>query len=321
MSAVGHYYFRSRDKQVLPALLDCVRFGCQTSLPDGFKICLHDGRQNYYMLPMIGEGDFVLSLTPQGRRLARVRLLHVINPDRRPSQAGPGFWGGAAEIAHYFMPGDEKEWPQDKQFYFLKNKALIARQQEFIYGLSAVSLEPITGKYVLDPQNAIENHHGKVGSVLWGNNSQQHPTAGSFTRILKDQTEFLPVDGKIQSTDNGHEVLLTYKSFSVKLSCEVISSKAAKVTVELLSAEGDEPVVYSFFPGVRKSANLKVQKGNRSLRFNNVLLECSQPVEIQNDDKLFNPYKSRFENNYKPVRAYVTLERSKPFGIRIRVLE
>jgi len=321
MSAVGHYYLRSRDKAVLPTLLDCVRFCCQTSLPDGNKICLHDGRQNYFMLPMVGEGDFVLSLTPQGRRLARVRQLRVINPARRPSQAGPGFWSGAAEIAHYFIPGDEKEWPQEKEFYFLKNRALVARQQGFIYGLSAVSLAPVTGKYVLDPQNAIEIHHAKAGPVLWGNNSQQHPTAGSFMRERKDQTEFLPADGKIQSTDNGHEALLTYKSFSVKLRCEVVSPKAAKVTVELLSAEGDEPVVYSFFPGVRKAANIKVQEGNRSLRFNSVLLECSRPVQIQNDNKLFNPYKLRFENNYKPVRAYVTLDRSKPFVIRIRVSE
>ena len=321
MSAVGHYYFRSRDKQVLPALLDCVRFGCQTSLPDGFKICLHDGRQNYYMLPMIGEGDFVLSLTPQGRRLARVRLLHVINPDRRPSQAGPGFWSGAADIANYFMPGDERDWPQEKEFYFLKNKALIARQQGFIYGMSAVSLEPIIDKYVLDPQNAIEIHHAKAGPILWGNNSQQHPTGGSFMRKLKDQTEFLPADGKIQSAANGHDVLLTYKSFSVKLSCKVTGPKAAKVIVELISAEGDEPVVYSFFPGVRRSSDIQVRKGNSTLRFNSVLLECSRPVEIQKDNKLFNPYKLRFENNYKPVRAYVTLKKSEAFEIRVSVLD
>jgi len=317
MNALGEYFVQSGDERVKPNLLRCVEFSCHTSLPTGEVMLLHDGRVNgYYPFDF---GDFVLSLTPCGRSLARVRAMRHIGSGVRPSRSAPEFWFRTAENAAHFQPGPQAELPAETEFAFLDGRGLIARRQGFIYGLSALSVPPVVRRYWVDPQNAIELHHVRVGPILHGANSQQQPEAGSFYRKHAERVVFMPSEGQIDRTDRGHQVLLQFDTFAVRLVCEVLSAELAEVRVELLAAEGDEPVVYNFFPGVRSGEELARGEDGKTLRFRDVTIECNKPVKLERNFRIINPYSLRRSTSIKPVRAYTDLEPGKPFVLRIRV--
>ena len=317
MNALGQYYWQSRDETVRDALLRCADYSCHSSLPDGGPTVLHDGRVN--SLGADHNGDFVLSLTPAGRALARVRGLTYIHSNRTPGRTGPERWFRAAETAVNFVPGDETPLPEDTEFTFLDGRGLIARRDGFVCGLSAISVPPIEGLFRLDPQNAVEWWHVRAGRILNGANSQQQPEAGSFFRKLKDRTVFLPDSGDVHRTLDGHVARLRFQTFETTLACRVLSPSAAEMRVEVVNMEGDEPVVFNFFPGVTANDPLQLAEDQRTIRFRNVTLSCSQPVKIERDFQILNPYNMQRRMRVKAVRAFAELELKKPLVLHITV--
>ncbi|MHC4714305.1 MAG: hypothetical protein ACYTAN_13720 [Planctomycetota bacterium] len=316
MNGLGEYWKQSGDESVVETLRRCVEFSWQTSLPDLDIMLLHDGRNNHYH--RYDFGDFVLSLSPRGRLLADRRARARISSKDRPSGSSPEYWFRNAENAVYFEGGPTEEAPREAEFSFLDGRGLIRRTKGFIYGLSAICLPPTAEQFWLDPQNAIELHHSAVGPVLHGANSIMQPEAGSFIRKVGDRTVFLPRDGAIERSGDGHLVQLEFDGFSTRLYCTVVSDTEAVVRVELLSAEGDEPVVFSFFPAVE--GGLRLQDNGGTLAFGRVRLSTDRPVEIERDFRIASPYSMQREVDVKAVRAWVALEEKRPFEMRIEII-
>ena len=318
MNALGEYYWQSADKSVLPSLARCVEFSCHTSLPTGNLTLLHDGRV-IWANPFT-HGDFVLSLSARGRHLARVRAARRIRSASRPSASSPEYWFRTAENAVYFKPGDEEPMPNRAEFTFLDGQGLIARRDGFVYGLNALSIDPIVERmYWVDPQNAVELYHRGAGTILAASNSQQQAEAGSFHRKVKGRTFYMPTAGRVERTDEGHEVVLEFDTFTARLEVQVISPTAARVTVRVLDVKGDEPVIFSFFPAVRRSADLKSDKETSTLSFGDVAIKTSLLVALQRDFKTVNPYSLKRTATIKPVRAWVKMKPYTPLVLDISV--
>lgn len=316
LNGVGQYYWQSGDERVLPHLLRCVDFAWRISLPGEQTVILHDSRNNEPSAWACGE--FVLSLTPQGRHLARQRMLHRI-ASGRISRSNSEFWFRTAENATYFRPGDEKAPPAEYVYEFLDGQGVIARTKGFTYGMSAICARPTDETYRVDQQNVVELNHNTVGRILSGANSQQQPEAGSFCRQLKDRTVFLPWEGSLERTAHGHAARLVFDTFEAQVVCEVLSAQKARITVQLLQAEGDEPVVYSFFPAAAGIQDLAADGPIDTLALTDVTIRCSQPVHIQRDFKIMDPYSQTLRVTSKPVRAYTTLRVDKPLVVEVEI--
>ena len=89
--------------------------------------------------------------------------------------------------------------------------------------------------------------------------------------------------------------------------------------VELVEAADDEPVIFSFFPGVNEKEGWKISEDANAITFRNVTLTLSEPVRIERDFKLYNPYQGSYTVGTKPLRAWVELKKHRPFLIGIRV--
>jgi hypothetical protein len=270
-------------------------------------------------------GDIALSLTSEGRALARVRAARRIASDSRPSRTSPEGWLYVSTAARCFQPGDEKEMPERSEFALLDGRGLIARRDGFVYALSAICVPPIHGNFRLDPQNAIELYHAKAGWLLHGCNSQEQPEAGSFFRKLDDRAVFLPVEGGVQRTLAGHAARLKFETFEAQVVAAAASRTEFEVRAELLKKTGGAPVVYSFFPGLgfdrQRGApdEITLSEDRRTLRFRNVVIECSRPVELERDFVIFNPYSAQRGTRTKPVRAFCEVDLGKPLMLRITV--
>ncbi|MCD6404352.1 MAG: hypothetical protein J7M19_00835 [Planctomycetes bacterium] len=318
VNALGEYYFQSGDERVLANLKRCAEFCCRTMLPNLTIMLAWDGRTNAYWTPMYGH--FVLLLTPHGRALAHKRALRDISSTSRPGRFNPEYWFRMAENAVYAVPGEEAGLPEEEEFVFLAGRGLIMRREGFIYGLCAICVPPTKRRFWLDPQNTVELHHARTGPILHGANSYDHPEGGSFFKRGTDGTVFLPKDGTIERLPGGgHIVRLEFDTFTTRLSCRVLGAATAEVRVELLSSEGDTPVVYSFFPAVSKAEEPLVEDAGRTLKFGDVTLQCSRPVEIERDFKITSPYGLTRTVDTKPVRAYVNLEEKHPFLLRVEI--
>lgn len=317
-NALGQYYWQSSDPEVLPTLERCVEFLCRTSLPGDASLLLHEGRSNTPGMWVFG--DFVLSLTPQGRRLAGERIAARFHTQRRPGEADCEAWFRFAETAGYFRPGPEAA-DEEFEYAFLEGRALIARRQGFIYGLSAICVPPVTATYQVDPQNAIELNHATLGRILSGANSQQQPEAGSFHRKLSGRTVFLPTGGYVERTDSGHAAILEFDTFRVRVRCDVLSAAAARITVDLLETQGDEPVVFSFFPVAPGAGDLPAGSPLSVLPLRNVQIHCSQPVQVEQGFQIMDPYSMRLWNLGKATRAHTELARDRPFVLEVRMAE
>ena len=319
-NALGQYYWQSGDEHVLPSLERCAECACRTALPGGAEmVIVQDGRNNQPSLYYFG--DFVLSLTPEGRGLAHVRIANRISSQRKPSQNQPEFWFRTAENAFYFRPGQEQPAPESFEFPFLDGRGLIAGRGGFIYGLSAICITATDTNYQTDPQNAFELNHAKVGRILSGANSEQQPEAGSFCRKHKDRTEFMPVRGNVERTDNGHVTVLEFDTFKAWVRCEILSPTAARITVQLLDVQGDEPVVFNFFPVARGAAELRGDGETTVLNLQDVAIRCSQPVRLQSDFRIVDPYSLTYRVAGKPVRAYAELKADRPLVLDVSIRE
>lgn len=317
-NAVGEYYWQSGDEEVLPHLEHCADFAWRTALPDNQLVILHDSRNNEARAWMYG--DFVLSLTPQGRWLAHVRMQQAVT-NQKPSRQSPEFWFRTAENAIYFKAGEEKAPPVEYEYAFLDGRAVVAREKGFTYGLSAICAAATDETYRVDQQNAIELNHEQAGRLLSGANSQTQPAAGSFYRKLKDRTVFLPKEGTIERIANGHAVRLVFDTFEAQVTCEILSPRSARIVVQLLRTQGDEPVTYNFFPVAAGAADLKANGPNDLLQMTGVRIRCSQPVQIERNFKIMDPYGQKLTVRSKPIRAYTTLRIDKPLVLDVSVDE
>ena len=286
MNALGEYFAQSGDQTVRPALERCAEFSCHTSLPNNDIILLHDGRNNTYHPYMFG--DFVLSLTPHGRHLARKRATACISSRLHPSGQSPEYWFRAAENALHFEDGPEEPLPADAEYAFLDGRAVVVRRQGFIYGLSAIPLPPTNEQFWLDPQNAIELHHESIGPILHGANSLQQPEAGSFMKRAGERTIFMPIEGEVEKTYDGHTARLVFDGFSARIGCRVTSDKSVEVKVELLSTDGDGPVIYSFFPAANPDEPL-VEDGGKLLTLGKFRIRSNRPVDIERNFRITSP--------------------------------
>jgi hypothetical protein len=320
VNAVGEYYWQSGDETILPHLMRCADFAWRVSLPPTGSqlVILHDSRNNE---PNgWGCGEFVLSLTPQGRWLSHQRILQRI-ASGRISRSSPEFWFRTAENALYFRPGPQEPPPAEFEYGFLDGRAVIARSKTFTYGMSAICARPTDETYRVDQQNAVELNHERAGRILSGANSQQQPEAGSFFRKLKDRTVFLPWEGVVERTARGHAVRLVFDTFEAQVFCDVLTPWTARITVQLLKADGGEPVIYSFFPVAAGAAEFRADDPVDVLQFQGVRIRCSQPVQIQRDFKIMDPYSQTLRVTSKPLRAYTTLRTDKPFVLDVTVDE
>ncbi|HTL51521.1 MAG TPA: hypothetical protein VL860_02985 [Planctomycetota bacterium] len=330
MNALGEYYEDTKDPAILALLQKCVAYSVATSLPDCNTLLLHDGRNNDY--GTYDFGDFVLTLTPEGRALARARALRHIGATHKPGDSGPEYWWRAAENAQFAQAGpavtpNAPDAPPS-EFTFLDGRALIARNGGFIYGLSAVHLQPTDRQFWVDPQNVIELHHAIAGPILCGANSQAQPEAGSFMRTLGDANHtvvFMPQDGSLVKTEHGHAAVLDYGTFTVKVTIEKLPDVAdkagsfARVQVDLLSVQGPEPVTFNFFPGVHKSEDCTLSADGKTLTFGKVKITTTAPVTVEKDFKIINPYNLKRTTAVKPIRAHVDLNPLKSVVLTIHV--
>ena len=316
MNGLAEYYEDTGAEWLAGVLDRCAAFCVQVSLPDGNTLTLYDGRNNYYGITYFG--DFVLSATPEGRRLARERLERR-TARGRPSGNTPEFWFRVAENALYYKAGEEAELPEEAEFSFCSGRALVYRSKGFICGLAALCLPPTTRRFWLDPQNAVEVHHREGGPVLHGANSHQQPEAGSFMRAAGGRMEFLPQEGNVERTAEGRQAVLEFETFTARVRFSAVSASEAEVKVDILSMKAGQPVTYNFFPGVLPGETVDVSADGRVLSFRNVTLECSAPARVERNFMIMNPYVLQKNMRVKPARASVELEEHSVFSIRIKV--
>ena len=312
MNAVGQYLWRTGDNQVAGVLERCAEFCCHNATPDGGVLVLHDGRNSHHS--PFWFGDFVLSLTPHGRALARTRMLRTMRT--RPSNVSPEYWFRCAENARYFREGPAQPLGyEDHELLF--SAGVLARRHGFQYGLSTVAVKPIVGHYRLDPQNAVELFDQQAGCILHGGNSQAQPEAGSFFVRRDDQVDFLPQSGRVERIEQGHRLDLTFRSFRASVQLEVARAHSARLTVRVEESSDDQPVTFNFFPGVGRQGD--VDATPRELSFRNVRITADRDIRLQRDFKTMNPYSLTYTQRDKPVRAYVDLRPGQTLTLNVEI--
>lgn len=321
-NALGEYHRRSRDPEVEPTLRAAVRLLTALTTARGETLSLTDGRASHHR--PFWFGDFILSLTPEGRAAARARLLGVMG--ERPSRMGLELLWRCAENARYFTAGpEENPFGRDDELHF--SGGLIVRRAGFHYGLSTVCLGPINGRYRLDPQNVVELFHRRAGCILNGGNSLFQPEAGTFFRPLTDprwaeqrtapRADYLPITASPARLADGHDLTLAYWSFRARLALHVLSEAQARLVVVVESASGPEPVVFNFFPGVEREEELEAEA--QTLRFRDVTLRAGKPFHLEAPFRIMNPYQLEYNYTHKPVRCWVELAPGETFTLDIQV--
>jgi hypothetical protein len=316
-TALTEYLLQSGDESVRPSVVRAAEYGCRTYLVQGAPMTVHDGRVNGN--PHTSGWLLPLSLTEQGRSLARTCARASIHSERPPSRTSAETWFRLAEAAANYQDGPERDWAVDGEFCYMDGLALVVRRQGFQYGLSGISLPPIESLYRLDPQNALELAHVKTGIILRGNNSQKQPEAGSFFSRPGGQPVWLPIDGLIQRTLDGHVVTLNYSRFKTRVRVRILNGNEAEVRAEVLENQGAEPVVYNVFPAADQERPLDLSADGRTLRFGVVTLAASAPVQVDRNFVIFDPYSGTLRQQSKPVRAWLALEKGKPFVLKVTV--
>ncbi len=321
-NALGEYYWRTGDPEVEPTLQACARYMTAITTAQGETMSLHDGRVSSHR--PFWFGDFVLSLTPEGRSAARARLLGIMR--ERPSKMSLELLWRCAENAACYQAGPEADvFSTDDELSF--SHGVIVRKQGFHYGLSTICLGPIRGNFRLDPQNVVELFHKDAGCILNAGNSQSQPEAGTFLRRLdgpdraKEPTaprvDYLPITASIATLPDGHDVTLTYWSFSARLAVHIVSPSQARIVATVDHAPGAEPVVFNFFPGVKRDEDLRAD--GQTLRFGKVTLQASKLFHVEHSFRIMNPYQMEFTYTHKPVRCWLELDAGETFILDIRV--
>jgi len=336
-NALGEYYWRTADPEVEPTLRACARYLTAITTPQGQTMSLHDSRVSGHY--PFWFGDFVLSLTPKGRRAARARLLGIMG--ERPSRMPLELLWRCAENAALFRPGPEEGFTGDDEHAFAHG--VIVRRQGFHYGLSTVCLGPVNARFRLDPQNVVELFHREAGCILHAGNSMLQPEAGSFFRRLSEaelakeptapRVDYLPVTGSLARLPDGHDLTLAYWSFQARLAVHVLSPTEARLVATVQHVAGEGPVTFNFFPGVRastdsarpepadgrKEEDLKVD--GQTLHFGRVTLRAGGMFHVERPFRIMNPYQLEFTYTHKPVRCWVELRQGETFTLDISVAD
>lgn len=317
-TALAQYYVQSRDEAVRGALEAAINFDVNTLLDDASLMTFHNGRVNakpgsvYLMLP--------LQFNDQGRGIMHTRLLAQAD---QYAKAGSNIAGEAlfrlGEVAAVFEGGSEQARPENSELRFWDDQSMIVRKSPWQYGLSALTLHPVQGLYQVDPQNNIELVHRSCGIVLRGNNSQNQGEAGTFCRKTEHGEQFMPLSGIIHNLPNGHAVTLSFEGFETRLIVEPVSQELFRVKAELTKIEGDEPVLFNFFPGVGQAADARQSGDRRQVQFGAVSIQANLPFAMDPNFKIFNPYFDKYNLTVKPVRCYAELKRGVPFVLDIKV--
>jgi len=320
-NGLAEYYQRTHDADVARTLAAVARYETAITTADGLTMCLFDGRSSSYQ--PFWDGDHVLSQTPAGRAAARARLLGVMR--NRPSAMRLEPLWRCAENGLYFTPGEEADFTADGEYAF--SHGVIVRRQGFQYGLSTVCLPPITGPFVLDPQNVVELFHRDAGCILNAANSCHQPEAGTFFRRTSQaeldrsptapRTDYMPVTASIAHLPDGYDLTLSYWSFDARLAVHVLSPTEVRVVVTPQFDRGEEPVVFSFFPGLRRGEETQVD--GTTLRFRNVVLTGTREFQVGSGFRLWDPYGQTFGTTNKPVRCWVELRSGESFVLEVHL--
>jgi len=314
-NGLAEYYEQTGDAEVFQALKAVARYETAVTTADGLTMSLFDSRNSDHR--PFWDGDHVLSLTPEGRAAARARLLGIMG-ERPSAMRLEGLWR-CAENARYFHTGPVTDHTSDDELAFSHGR--IVRRHGFHYGLSTVCLAPIRGPFRLDPQNVVEIFHRDAGCLLNAGNSMSQPEAGTFFRRLTrvelegsstaPRVDYLPITASIAGLPQGHDLSLSYWSFNARVAVHLLSPVEARLVVTARGFDGDEPVVFNFFPGVRSAE--EVEADGRVLRFRGVTFRGSRAFQVHREFRLWNPYQQDFNYTHKPVRCWVELQPDETF--------
>jgi len=283
-------------------------------------MALHDSRNSHQWAN--GFGEFVLSLTPEGRRAARAVILARMRD--KPSDLGGRGYFRMAENAAYFHPGEEADvFTSDAEMSF--PYGIIVRRDGFHYALSTIARGAVSGNYLLDSQNVIELFHKDAGCILHGGNSQAQPEAGNFWRKLDEpdwegktvgtSNDYLPRIATVAAIPGGRELLMGYRTFDANVVVQVLSPTSARVEVFASCDKG--PVTFNFFPGVWEDEEIVFEPDGKTLRFRGVTLRGNVPFDMEKGFRILNPYSMQYQYTYKPVRCWLELNERKRFILDI----
>jgi len=320
--ALGEYYEWSNDAEVLPALEACARYMTAIATPRGGVMALHDSRNSHKWAN--GFGEYVPSLTPEGRRAARAVILSRMG--EKPSNLGGRGFFRMAENAAYFRTGEETDvFGNDSEHPF--PYGIIVRKDGFQYGLSTVARGAVSGNFVLDAQNVIEMFHKDAGCILNGGNSQAQPEAGNFWRKLDEpdwegktvgtSNDYLPHAALLSAIPGGHELGLGYRTFEGDIVVQVFSPNRARLEAFVSCDKG--PVTFSFFPGAVEGEKIVFEPDEKTLRFRGVTLRANMPFRLQKGFRILNPYNMQYQYAHKPVRCWLDLNEGTRFILDIAV--
>ena len=320
---LGQYAFQSGDEMAREACIRCVNNTCELISNGNRLLTVFDGRVNTEP----GYFDWLLpnSMTERGRRVIRnqAQLLLSGSPQRISGES----LFRLTEAAVWYEDGPEADPPTNGFYSFMDARGVVVRKNGFVYGLSVMYSPAMDDLFRLDAQNAIELTHHTAGVVLRGNNSQDQPEAGSFSRGPGKECDFLPIGGAIQRLADGELTLRQYKSFDARIFTRVLSPELMEIKVQAQdrppatltrTIAASEPIEFDFFPG-GEIDKVRLDGDGRSIEWPGVKIETSSPVQLQKDLKIFNPYSTRHELRVKPLRAHVRIEPDKPFTLRIRI--
>ena len=101
------------------------------------------------------------------------------------------------------------------------------------------------------------------------------------------------------------------------MASHVLSPTEARIVATVVHAPVGEPVVFNFFPGVRRDEDLRAD--GQTVRFGDVMLQGSKLFHVKHSFRIMNPYQMEFTYTHKPVRCWVELEPGETFILDIHV--
>jgi hypothetical protein len=85
--------------------------------------------------------------------------------------------------------------------------------------------------------------------------------------------------------------------------------------VEVLKTEGEEGVVFSFFPG----AGAEVGEDGKKISMKGAVIESNVAVRMETGLKIYNAYTGKYTMGVKPNRAWVGMKKGEVVVLRVGV--
>ena len=173
VEALGTYYAKSHDPEVLPALRKSAVFHSYFTYPDGTNVETVDERNPYY--PVVQMPNVGFTFSPEGRSYVS-RQLHrregLIPADVAASLL---LWGEEGEGAA-IDPGKD-----DFDYRLPSGDAAIRRRGPWFLVASAMTAPVPEVRWIQDRQNLVSVYHEKVGLIYGGGNTKLQPAWSNFT--------------------------------------------------------------------------------------------------------------------------------------------